>query len=109
LNKEVEQMLEEAKAQDEEEDRLYGTTRRGDELPEELGDPGSRFARLKEAKARLEAKAKAEREEQEKRSGIVKKRRKRPARRNPAPSPRTWNKLSGQIEKPTPRTLRAGS
>jgi len=66
LNKEVEQMLEEAQARDEEEDRLYGTTRRGDELPEELGDPKSRLARLKEAKARLEARAKAEREEQEK-------------------------------------------
>ena len=60
-------MLEEAKAQDEEEDRRFGPNRRGDELPEGMEDPGSRLARLKEAKARLEAKAKAEREEQEKR------------------------------------------
>jgi transposase len=66
LDKEVARMLEDAKTQDEEEDKLYGATRRGDELPEELADPGSRLARVKEAKARLEAKAKAEREEQEK-------------------------------------------
>jgi transposase len=65
LNKEIERMFEEARAQDEEEDRLYGANRRGDELPEELEDPASRLAGLKEAKARLEAKAKAEREEQE--------------------------------------------
>jgi transposase len=66
LNKEVEQMLKEAKDQDEEEDRLYGQARRGDELPDDLGEPGSRIERVKEAKARLDAKAKAEREEKEK-------------------------------------------
>jgi transposase len=44
LKKEVEQMLKDAKAQDEEEDKLYGPTRRGDELPEGLEDPGSRLA-----------------------------------------------------------------
>ena len=66
LNKEIEKMLEEAKARDEEEDRRHGPTRRGDELPEDLEDPASRLARLKEAKERLAAKAEAEREEQEK-------------------------------------------
>lgn len=65
LEKEIDQMIEEAKAQDEEEDRRYGQDRRGDELPEELEDPRRRLSRLKEAKARLEAKAKEEREEQE--------------------------------------------
>ena len=65
LGKEIDKMLEEAKAQDEEEDRRYGRDRRGDELPEELEDPEGRLSRLKEAKARLEAKAKEEREEQE--------------------------------------------
>jgi transposase len=66
LDKEIERMLKEAKARDEEEDRRYGPKRRGDELPDDLEDPASRLARLKEARARLEAKAKAEREEQEK-------------------------------------------
>ncbi len=61
LRKEVDEMIKEAKAQDEAEDKEPTS----DELPKELEDPTSRLARLKEAKARLEAKAKEEREEQE--------------------------------------------
>jgi transposase len=51
---EVKKMLAEAEAKDTEEDRLYGKDKRGDELPEELRDRGSRLRRLKECKARLE-------------------------------------------------------
>ena len=87
LNKEIEQMLEEAKALDEEEDRLYGPTHRGDELPEELEDPGSRLARIKEAKGRLEAKAKAEREEQEKKLRDREEEEKAAGRKKPGPKP----------------------
>jgi transposase len=57
LEKEVKKMLAEASAKDEEEDRLYGKDRRGDELPEDLADPKSRLARLRECKARLEQEA----------------------------------------------------
>ena len=47
LDKEIEQMLEEARVADEEDDRRFGPTRRGDELPEELEDPGRlRFSTL---------------------------------------------------------------
>lgn len=53
-------MLEEAAAQDAEEDALYGADRRGDELPEHLRDRRKRLSRLKEAKARLEREAAAE-------------------------------------------------
>lgn len=53
----VKQMLEEARLRDEEEDRLYGPDRRGDELPEELQDRRRRLARLKECKERLEREA----------------------------------------------------
>jgi hypothetical protein len=88
LNKKIEQMLEEAKAQDEEEDRRFGPTRRGDELPEEMKDPGSRLARLKEAKARLEAKAKAEREEQAKKLRDREEEEKASGREKPGPKPK---------------------
>ena len=95
LNKEIEQMLEEAKAEDEEEDRRFGPTRRGDELPEEMKDPGSRLARLKEAKARLEAKAKAEREEQAKKLRDREEEERASGRKSPAPSPKTRKRPSG--------------
>lgn len=88
LNKEVERMLEEARAKDEEEDRIYGANHRGDELPEELADPGSRLARLTEAKARLEAKAKAEREEQEKRIRDREEEEKATGKKKPGPKPK---------------------
>lgn len=51
--------LEEAEAVDAAEDELYGPDRRGDELPAELVDRNSRLARLKEAKARLDAEREA--------------------------------------------------
>lgn len=55
-------LLEEAAATDAAEDELYGADRRGDELPDELARRESRLARLREAKAALEAEAR-EREE----------------------------------------------
>jgi len=55
-------LLEEAAAIDDAEDELYGADRRGDELPVELARRESRLARLREAKAALEARAR-EREE----------------------------------------------
>lgn len=54
IENEVKGMLAEAEARDAEEDRLYGKDKRGDELPEELGDRRKRLARLKECKARLD-------------------------------------------------------
>lgn len=54
IENEVKEMLRAAEARDTEEDKLYGKDRRGDELPEELGDRRKRLARLKECKARLE-------------------------------------------------------
>jgi len=88
LNKEIERMLEEAKAKDEEEDRIYGANHRGDELPEELEDPGSRLVRLKEAKARLEAKARAEREGREKKIRSREEDEKATGRKKPGPKPK---------------------
>ena len=50
----VQTMLSEAQAVDDAEDRLYGSERRGDELPEALRDRHSRLARLQACQARLE-------------------------------------------------------
>lgn len=60
IEEEVRQILEEAQARDSEEDRIYGSDRRGDELPEDLQDRGERLLRLKQAKERLEREASKE-------------------------------------------------
>jgi transposase len=54
-------LLEDAEATDRSEDERYGPDRRGDELPAELARRESRLARIREAKAALEAEE-AERE-----------------------------------------------
>jgi hypothetical protein len=54
IGAEVERMLAEAAAADAEEDELLGD-RRGDQLPAELASRSSRLARLRAAKAKLEA------------------------------------------------------
>jgi transposase len=56
------EILAEADAVDRAEDERFGALR-GDELPAELADPASRKARLRAAKAQLEAEAQAERDE----------------------------------------------
>lgn len=48
-------LLSDAEAVDREEDERYGPDRRGDELPDELARRESRLARIREAKAALEA------------------------------------------------------
>jgi transposase len=58
------EILEEAGEVDEREDALYGDAR-GDELPPELADPGTRRARLREAKRRLDQEHAAKQREME--------------------------------------------
>lgn len=62
LEAEVARMLAEAEAADSEEDAVHGKGRRGDELPKELKRRQDRLARIREARAALEAEAKAARE-----------------------------------------------
>ena len=57
LTGEVARLLAEAESVDAEEDAHYGPGRRGDELPAELATRTSRLARIREAKAALEARA----------------------------------------------------
>jgi hypothetical protein len=56
LKEEVKQLLDQAAAADEQEDRQYGN-KRGDELPEELRRRETRLAKIKEAKKVLEQRA----------------------------------------------------
>lgn len=65
LEKEVAQMLEEAKQVDREEDEQFGPDRNGDALPKSLQNAQGRLERLQAAKDRLEKEAEAERREQE--------------------------------------------
>ena len=63
LRDRVAQLLAEAARIDAEEDKAYGVGRRGDELPEDLQHAESRLARIREAKAALEAEARQQKEE----------------------------------------------
>jgi hypothetical protein len=57
LRKEVQKLLKQAEAADEEEDKRYDRDRRGDELPEELQRRETWIARIQEAKKALEERA----------------------------------------------------
>jgi len=59
LKEEIHQLLSEAEAVDQQEDKEYGSDRRGDELPKELARRESRLKRIQQAKKALEAEAKA--------------------------------------------------
>jgi transposase len=91
LEAEVEHWLKAAAAADAEEDRLYGD-KRGDEMPDWVADKEKRLAKIREAKAALEAEAKvAAAEEEERRQQAEEKRiaegRKKTGR---TPAPPKW-------------------
>ena len=67
LEQEIDKMLSEAVAKDDEEDEVFGVDKRGDEIPEGLRDRKSRINRLKACKERLEhQKAQTQKAQQEK-------------------------------------------
>ena len=66
LAAEVDRWLKAAEAADAEEDKLYGS-KRGDEMPDWVADKQKRLAKIRAAKAALEAEAKAAAEEEERR------------------------------------------
>ena len=74
LAAEVDRWLEAAEAADAEEDKLYGS-RRGDEMPDWVADKQKRLAKIREAKAELEAEAKAAAEEETRRRAEAEERR----------------------------------
>jgi transposase len=68
LREEVKQLLTEAEQTDKDEDKRYGSNRRGDELPAELGRREERLKRIAEAKKALDARARAEAEQKDQNS-----------------------------------------
>ena len=67
LEQEIDKMLSEATAKDAEEDKAFGSDKRGDEMPDALRDRRSRINRLKACKERLEhQKAAAQKAQQDK-------------------------------------------
>lgn len=59
LQAEVDGWLKAAEAADAAEDKAFGTHKRGDEMPDWVADKQARLAKIREAKAELEAEAKA--------------------------------------------------
>jgi transposase len=86
LQAEVDRWLAAAETADAEEDRQHGT-RRGDELPEWIADKQRRLARIREAKAVLEAQAKAAAEEERRRRAEEKRKAEGRKRSGPTPAP----------------------
>jgi transposase len=60
LKEEIAEWFKKASSEDEEEDRLYGKNKRGDELPDWVANKQKRLEKIREAKAALEAEAKAD-------------------------------------------------
>lgn len=60
LKEEIADWFKKGQAEDEEEDRLYGKDKRGDELPDWVANKQKRLEKIREAKAELEAEAKAQ-------------------------------------------------
>ena len=54
IRKRMQELLNTAQVIDDEEDKIFGADRRGDELPEELRDPKVRLEKIREAKKKLE-------------------------------------------------------
>jgi transposase len=91
LQAEVDRWLAAAEAADAAEDTAFGTDQRGDELPDWVADKQQRLAKIREAKAALEAEAKVAAEEKrgaqaEAQVRHRKQGRKKPDRRVPPPS-----------------------
>jgi transposase-like protein DUF772/DDE family transposase len=110
LQAEVDRWLAAAEAADAEEDKAFGKDRRGDELPAWIADKEQRLARIREAKAVLEAEAKAaaeakvkaEREAEEKRK---KGGRKKSGKKAKAPSGEPDAKAQRNFTDPDSRVL----
>jgi transposase len=86
LQAEVDRWLAAAEAADAEEDRQHGA-KRGDELPDWIADKEKRLAKIREAKAALEAEAKATAEEETRRRAEAEEKRKAEGKKRNGPPP----------------------
>jgi transposase len=108
LEAEVAEILRQAAAADQHEDRLFGDAR-GDELPPALASKADRLARLRQAKARLEAEAAARAQTYQQRvaahaaAAKAKGRKPRPLKRRPQEAPNP--KATANVTDPDSRFL----
>jgi transposase len=86
LQAEVDGWLAAAEAADAEEDKLHGA-KRGEEMPEWIADKQRRLAKIREAKAALEAEAKAAAEEEARRRAEAEEQRQAEGRKRNGPPP----------------------
>jgi transposase len=111
LEAEVRRWLETAEAVDAEEDRLFGADKRGDELPDWVKDKARRIAKIREAKAALEAEARAAAEEKAKAQAAAQDKReaqghKKPGRKAAPPSGEPAAKAQRNFTDPDSRILK---
>jgi len=99
LAAEVERWLTAAEAADREEDKLHGD-RRGDELPDWVTDKQKRLAKIRQAKAELEAEAKAAADEEKRRRQMAEEERQATGRKRRGPPPAPPN------DEPPPKAQR---
>ncbi len=86
LQVDVDRWLAAAEAADAEEDKLHGA-KRGDEMPEWIADKQQRLAKIRAAKAALEAEAKAAAEDEMRRRAEAEEKRKAEGRKRNGPPP----------------------
>ena len=88
LQAEVDRWLAAADATDAKEDRAFGKNKRGDEMPGWIADKEKRLAKIREAKAALEAQAKAAAEEEARRRAEAEAKRKAEGRKKNGKTPK---------------------
>jgi len=114
LEAEVRRLLQEAQAVDEAEDALYGKSKRGDELPEELRFKQKRLEKIKEAMESLEQEAKAEadvkrKEIAEKEQALKDQEKKRKGKKPKEPSDKPDPKAQRNFTDPQSRIMKDGA
>ena len=110
LEAEIEQLLQQAEQVDAEQDAAQGS-RRGDELPDELKRRDERLAKIRQAKARLEAEARAAAEAEQRRRDEAQAQREAEGRRRrgkePAPiEPTPEDKAQTNFTDPTSKVMK---
>ena len=106
LETKIKELLEEAERIDDEEDRLYGKGKRGDELPEELRKRETRLAKIRELKAELEREAKEAAEKEQAQAEEQKAAKERGEQITKSYRRRKWTKDESGGVIPKPKTQR---
>jgi transposase len=112
LEAEVDKWLAAAEAADAAEDKLYGRDKRGDALPAWVADKKRRAAKIRAAKAKLEAEAKAAAEAKAKAAAEAEEKRQAEGRRKPGkpaapPSPEPDPKAQKNFTDPESRIMKS--